>query len=391
MATQQQFVPGGQGPPQQQQVHPTVSYGQPGGEQAVVMPRGDQQRQWQTGNMPAAPAQQPGYPQQPWQGYGQQQAQQPQYQQPQPPVQQGYPQYGPPQGQSQSQPQFQGQAQQPQFSHDTILDGPGVPPELRGRTFGQAMQVYGALANSWLTRQGYQQQGQPQPQVGQYGQQQPVQQQQQQPPAQRWQQQRPPVQQPQQGQQQSQFWADPDRRISELSRQAIREELGPLLQRTAAADVAGARSAAMQGIPDFASLEGEVMQMLGPADPAALANPETWISAADLIRGKQQREGRYRPQQPGQPRAQPQMNGGYQNGYQQNGQQLPTQWSPRSVPAGQQQIAPQYTFFSEQPTPPQFGQNGAAGLLTQEEQYYARQMGMSDEAYAGWRGGVIRR
>jgi hypothetical protein len=171
MATQQQFVPGGQGPPQQQQVHPTVSYGQPGGEQAVVMPRGDQQRQWQTGNMPAAPAQQPGYPQQPWQGYGQQQAQQPQYQQPQPPVQQGYPQYGaPPQ---QPQPQFQGQAQQPQFSHDTILDGPGVPPELRGRTFGQAMQVYGALANSWLTRQGYQQQGQPQPQVGQYGQQQP--------------------------------------------------------------------------------------------------------------------------------------------------------------------------------------------------------------------------
>ena len=356
----------GQGQVPQTPLHPTVTYGQPGGQQAVVLPPNAPMpgQQVQTPGAPPQyygagydPSQMPPAPQQQQFQQQQQQGQQPQYGQPAP--QQGYVPAAPPAqpgafGQPQGGQPFQAAPPQPQQQAqpvrlDTVLDGPGVPPELRGRRLGDALQIYNTLATDWVKRQAQGgQQFQQQPQA-----QQPQQQQQQNP----------------QQQQRNGFFED--------FRGVVREELGtmlgPVMQQSAQQGIQGARNQAAQQVQDFQMLEADVLQYVTGLPPQALANPDTWLSAADMARGKMIREGRYNPQaqQPQQQQAQQPMN--------------------RSVPAGMSAI-PQYQFFSEQPTPPQQGQGGMGNFgLSNDELWAAQTMRMSPESYAAWKGGVTRR
>lgn len=381
-----------QGPagPQQTPLHPTVSYGQPGGQQATVLPPQGYAPQ---GYQPA-PVQHQGYgaptqysPQNIPPAPVQQQAPQGGVYQPQPPQPQA------PQGYA---PQGYGQPQQPQppqgfqIDPNTILDGPGVPPELRGRRWGQIASTYQTLAQDFINRQNFQRSagalaspagGQQQPRQGggepqgqQTGQ-----------------------QTQQQGRQQPQDWRQEIRQI-------VGEVISPVMQRTQAQAMTDAAEQARRSIPDFNDLEADIVQTLQGAPPESLANPAVWQSAADLARGRRARMG-YQ-QQPGVPSP----NGQH---VQQVPQVVQTQYGPVAIPANraptpqvqypggyapmgaypqsvpaQQAPIPQYQFFSEGPTPPTM--HSVSNLLTPQERDYARKMGMSDQDYMAWRGGVVR-
>lgn len=338
--------------------HPTVPYGE-------QPPQG--------GSWGAPPGWSPGYGQQP--GWGQ------------PPQGGGQqPQGGQPQG---------GRAFQ--LQDDMLLDGPNVPPELRGRTFGQVKAIYTALANDWLTRQRSatppQGGGQPGAGGGQPGMGAPPQGQQ--PPgAPRW------------------DWSNP----ADAFRSVVREELGtmlqPLMAQSNATGVAQARSVAQQQIPDFGYLEGTIMQHVANLPPESLADPRVWINAARLARGELMETGQYRfgagaggggGQQPtgqptgwqGGPGAPPGF-GAPRQGLSSfvNGQGNAIGQPPAgfgygttgimSVPANQP-----YQFFSEGPTPPAFSELGGGGL-SPAEAFVAREMGMAADQYLVWRGGVQR-
>ena len=330
--------------------------------------------------MPPAPQpQQQTFPQQ----------QQQQQQQQQPPVQ-GYGGQAPnpnqphptvPYGQGQ-QPQGQQQQQQPQgqpqggqrsdIPDQLILDGAGGPPELRGRTWGQVKQIYGALANDFLLRQN----GQRPPQG-------------QQPAPQGRQQQQPPVYvqgQPNGGQppqdRATSFWENPEATIERI----VDSRLAPVTQRTTAMAIQEARQVARAGIPDFDYLEAEMIGIMAGADPNALADPRLWQSTAELARGRLMGRNQYDPRM-AQRQQQP-------NGQQPMQDPRQTRGPGSFVPAP---VAPVGQFFTEAPTPPQGGQQygydygqGGQPQITQEEQSYARKMNMTDQEYVAWRGGVIQ-
>jgi hypothetical protein len=368
----------------QEQPHPTVgNFGMPGGPVTIERPSGQPPAAPQGGSWQMPPA-----PQQQQQTFPQQQQQQQQ----QPPVQ-GYGQPAPPQGQPHptvgfGQPAPQGQQQQQQqqpqgqqqggqrsdIPDNLILDGAGVPPELRGRSWGQVKQIYGALANDFLLRQNggqRQQQQQPAPQGRQ----------QQQPPV--YVQGQPNGGQPPQGQRESSFWENPEETIARI----VDSRLAPVTQRTTAMAIQEARQVARSGIPDFDYLEAEMIGIMAGADPNALADPRLWQSTAELARGRLMGRGQYDPRSA---QRQPQ-----------NGQQQQPMNDPRQMrgPGGYvpAPVAPVGQFFTEAPTPPQggqqfgydYGQNGQL-QITGEEQGYARKMNMTDAEYVAWRGGVIQ-
>jgi hypothetical protein len=296
----------------------------------------------------------------------------------------------------QQQPQQQQQqAPQPAARYDipdhVVLDGPGIPPEIRGRTFGQMKQIYGALASDFVSRQpGRQVQQQQQQNVPGVGG--PV-------PS------GPPrgpngqpiyVQgqanggQPQQQDEVRAFWENPAGFIRTAVREEVGTTMGPTVQRNQAQAIQEARSVAASGIPDFAALEGEMMGMLTQADPAALQDPRLWISTADLVRGRMMSQGRYDPRW--QNRQGQQQNGAPQFG--QPGQNFHQQGPGVSVPAPMAPI-PHQTFFTEAPTPPAAnwggGWSGGGGnqwQLSADQQMYAQKMGMSEQQYRDWSGGV---
>jgi hypothetical protein len=282
------------------------------------------------------------------------------------------------QGQQQQVFQQQGQPQQqgvPQVGLNTRLDGPGIPQALRGRTLGEAIQIYGALEGQWAQRNGVTQTP-AQQSLNQLGQ----------------------GQQPQQGsavQTQGQTqgqptnpWTNPGQFFGDLFEQKLEQRLGPVIQHTQQQAVTQAFSIAKGGIADFTGLEAEVMQMLAGADPQSLANPATWIGAADIARGRQVREGRYQP---------PQQQGVQQV---QVPGQAPANWQQgqnpammRSQPAGfnGQTALPAYGFFTESPTAPsvsQFGGNGGAGQPTQLDYQAADKFKMPIQDYMAWKLGV---
>lgn len=392
---------------------PMSTAGAAGSQQRGPMQQGQQGQQFPApGQSPQYPNQgyQPGHtaggPPGSWQGHGVQ-GETPLgvgYSQPN---QSGY--QAPPQGVNQGQgqqPQGQQQGHQIQLGDDMILDGPNVPHELRGRTFGQVKKIYQALASDWVRRQTQPQgAGQPQPQ-GQAPQgQQPPQGYGQQP--QQFQQGQgdqsrrgasddfyiPPNQRngggQQQGQQQPQGQGQPDL-VS-----AIREAMSPLFQREAASGLMQARQYAAQSIPDFNELEGDIMQMLSGASPEALANPAVWEGAADLARGRkararqnggqgqgpyQQPQTQFMTQVPGVPAA---------YGSPQQPQTAPTgapQGWPNFVPANQQPHPGQ--FFSEGPTPP--APTTQVGLSPMQRRI-AEQFNMDPNEYAQWSAQATRR
>lgn len=250
---------------------------------------------------------------------------------------------------------------------DTVLDGPNVPPELRGRKLGQVMQIYSALAEDWMRRNNFnasggsvpiaretqQAQFQPAPQVAGGGNQGAAPQ----PPAQTQPYGRTP------SQPQGQATQDWRAEIRNIVQETVAPLVAPVIQSTQAAEITKARDIARMNIPDFAELEGDIVQVLTVAPPQSLTNPAVWESAADMIRGKRARNG------------QPQQN------FNQQPQALRPNVPTYNPPAP-------HTFFTEAPTPPVV--RNMPGQLTAEERFYAQRMGMSEQEYIGWRGGVIR-
>lgn len=306
----------------------------------------------------------------------------PQGQQPWPPQPQQQPQY---QQQYQQQPQVQ-------LGGGEILDGPGVPPELRGRRVADVMRIYSRLADDFISRRRQQ------PQPGQ----QPEQQPQQQPgvgPQQMYQQ---PNYQQQQQQPQGQQFSEEDQRIAGIVRHVVNEAVQPFQQQQSEVGRRSAYQQAREQIPDFQQLEPDIMDAVRGASDEALANPEFWLSAADLARGRRLRTVGGVPVGQ-QPQVQPQIP--LSQIPQDRFQQPPG--SLQAVPAsGQypQPVAPSaqvgpfgqgqsyYTqspvprpathqFFTEAPTGPSLQQPGGMSLTPQQIEV-ARLAGISPEQYA---------
>lgn len=324
---------------------PGVSYGQPPAQQGY--------------GVPGAQVQQPAYvPPQQLQQFAPQQ-------------QPGLPPQQFPQGQQFQQPQ-QFAPQQPPAgpqlgfapAPNTILDGPNVPPELRGRTWGDAIRLYNGLATDWRQRNA-----QPQTPAAQ------TQQQMQQPSG-------LPPQFPQ-GQQPStpqSFFQNPDERIAQVVRQQIEQTVMPALQpviaMTSEQRLLQARAVASQQMPDFQQLEPDIMSTLASAPPESLGNPQVWIAAARMARGRAIEEGRYRPvqQQTTTTTHQVQVPGTPQ------GWQGPGAATPAAQP---------YQFFTESPTAPSAFQYGASGAPqpTQADYQQASKFGMDIGTWMLWKTG----
>lgn len=305
------------------------------------LPQGGQPMYNPQPGVPGGTISQPLYP------VGHPMAQAPQAQQPQQP-QQGWPQM------SQQQPQqgWPPQAplapqQQGQINDNVVLDGPAVPPELRGRTWGDAKRLYQALSTDWLRRQSQVQQfQQPQAQAPQF------------------QHQAPPAQAPSGP---LSFQQQQDSRIAQIVAQTVAPMLQPLVQQNQSQAVLQARQIARTGMPDFDYLEPDIMQRVAGASPEVLANPMTWKLAADAARGERVLIGQYRPQMQMQ-------------------RQMPGPGA--SVPANGQ--APVHTFFSESPSAPAFATGG--GIVprqpTQEDAFYAQRFSMPVQDYMAWKYGT---
>jgi hypothetical protein len=350
MTYPQQGMPGATGLPQMPMGQQALPPQQPTGGYGIESLPGPQGPQGQYPafpgyagagpGVPGTPQAQPLQTAMPGQGWGQQPMQQ---------GQQGMQQGMPPQPQQgqMSQPQ---QSRTAQLDDGTILDGPGVPPELRGRSWGDARRLYQALSTDWLTRnrqpttpaqQTMQSVQQPQP--PRYG---PT------PPSQ-------PLPPQQGGQQGQQFWQDPQRSIQEAVSAAVEQRLAPIAQQSQAQAIMQARNIAQTGVQDFGYLEPYVMQIVGQADPELLTNPQTWVAAARMARGQLVEAGQYQPQQ---------------------SQQRP-----------QSQQVPVNQFFSEAPSAPSLaGYQGQAGVPqpTQTDYEYARRFQMPVDQYMSWKHGV---
>lgn len=337
------FVPAGSGAPAP---HPTVPFGQPGGPGTVVLPPNAPVPSASVASQLTAPPAPVGFSPQAPAAPAAPAA---------PPAPSTFPQgtqppYAvAPQAQPAAQPQ--GQVTIPD---NFVLDGPTVPQELRGRTWAQVKAVYGALASEFIS-------GRPSAV-----------------PAPRPNQPTAPAPQPQaqsaaapagQPDRVRSFWEDPMAAID----QAIERRLAPVTQRTSAMAVQDAMNLAKSHIQDYAQLEAEMIPVLRAAPPELQQDPSFWTSTADLVRGRLMAAGRYQYQ--GAPAARP-----------------PQAPQPQSAPPGPGAFVP--TFFTEAPTPPApNGFNGGAPNqyeLSSEQKMYASKMGMSEQEYRDWSGGIQR-
>lgn len=296
------------------------------------------QPQYQPGNVPINGQ----YPQQ------FQQQQQQQMQQPHPTAP-----FGQFVGQQQPQQQpFVPQLQMPQIpgpqrlqvQGQEVLDGAGVPMELRGRTVQQVMQIYNALAEKEIARQRQQ------------GGQQPAQQPQQGQP-----------QQPQVGQQapQHSYWQNPAAATAAQVGQVVQQQIQPLQEYVQRNAIRDAQQQAAQQIPDFVQLQEHIAPIIAGADPRMMADPQFWEGAADLARGRA-----YRQMQ-----------------QQRNGQQMQPAAQQRATPA-YQLPQPTYSFYTEGPTPPMQQYQNMPGDMSQEQMRAAQGFGMTPDMYRAWQGGV---
>lgn len=316
-------------PPQQLQLPQDYGAGYP--PSMLPPPPGQQQRP--QGPFAAQPYQAP-LPQQPGQ----------------PPQQAG------PWGAQPYQPQQQPQQQQGQgqaINPNTVLSGPGVPAELQGRTFGEALSTYNGLRNLYM-----QQLSSPPPlPPATVPQTQPHQQQ--------------PQQQGQQPQQQQWDWRNPQQAIRGVVEQAIQETvlpaLAPIHQQNMIQGINGARAQVAQelGVQNFSQLEPDILGMLQGVDPRALVNPQTWrVAAASALGFRQMR---------GSAQAAPQQNG----------------YAPQQPGYGQQPVPNLNSFFTERPGSTA-RQDSQPQQLTPMEIYVAQQMGKTPQDYMAWKGGIAR-
>jgi len=273
-----------------------------------------------------------------------------------------------PPGQPAPQP---GQGNTLQVNDQTILDGPGVPPELRGRSMGEFNRIYAGLRQIAL--------GQTQP--GQIPQPQPI-------PAPQPQPQ--PGAQPQPGQGQPQppqitqadFMRDPagsvnkvvESSIQRVFQQQLLPMLAPLAQQTNDLGIknAMAQVASEIGAERFQQLLPEIQQQLQGIHPSALANPHMWRVAAQSVVGARALSGQPFPQP-----AQQSM--------------FATPAAPFPVQFTNGNPVPGVGMFWSEPPGGQRGSNGVNGIsLSPQEQAAAKMMNMTESEYAAWKGGVAR-
>jgi hypothetical protein len=247
-------------------------------------------------------------------------------------------QFGPPAG-----------ATPQQFESQRIPASADWPPELHGRTLGEARRYYAIMRQDFVARQQELASGRGAPPLaGQPG----------------WQggggQGAPggpaPAGSPPGGSGYGAPQVDPVRQaVQEALAAALPQALAPM--HSSAAQMAYQRVASQY--PDFRQFEAEIIESLRGSPPEFLANPQAWETAYDLIRGRALRGQRLLPpgggQQPPQfPPAQPgyaPAPGGWTppaaappaNPW---GAPSPPAWGPPAPPAQ----APGY--FSEAPTPP---------------------------------------
>lgn len=227
------------------------------------------------------------------------------------------------------------------------LSGPGVPPELQGRTLAEGLQSYGMMR-----------------QVVLQGQQRPAPQVQQQAP-----QGATPAQQVGAAAQPKSFWADPEGAIERI----VDQRLAPVTQQSQLQAVQGARDTVAAQFPQFSQYEGLVLQKMQGLSPDVLANPKAWEIAFQQVVGEVALSGGRFPtggQQQANGHLQQPANNGWQPYTQ--GQQNP-QGGPRLG-----------DFFTEAPAANFAGNapNDGTYGLTPAQQEVARRFGYSNEQYA---------
>lgn len=248
------------------------------------------------------------------------------------------------------------------------------PPELWGRTMGEAMRYYAIMRQDFVQRQAAAQSGQ-QPLQGQ-----PTQQPQRQFQDSTVTQQRQgayvqPLQPQYQQPQQPTGYIPPQQQAPAevpLTLDAVQRVVEQTLSR-AMAPMAQASAASVQQqmrgrFGDWAIYEQGILTELQGADPTALLNPGLWESAYYYVKGKSVSENPPRQQAPigyGQPQVNPSYPGG-------------PIFQP--VPAD---------FFSEAPTAPAVQPNANGQLNDPNDEVYARRFGMPVEEYRAWKGGRV--
>jgi hypothetical protein len=281
----------------------------------------------------------------------------------------------PQQFQQQGQPgQFQQQMPAPQgMSDQTILSGPAIPPELQGRSWGEAKQIYSGLRDVVLRS------AQQVPQSALTQQQAPLHS-----PA--------PAQgapnningqAPLAGNGQD-FWRNPAEAIDRAIATRLDQALAPVVQRTQLEAAQSAQQIVASEFPDFAAYAPAVLTSLQQADPRLLGNAELWRTAYFVAKGRAQAFSGLNGAggNPGGQQGQPQQPfvGGQQapQGYFQPQQALP----------GQQPVPNMNSFFTEQPGRQGPSQQGVQ--LNDAQRFAADKMGMTHADYAAWLGGMGR-
>jgi hypothetical protein len=301
---------------------------------------GQPQQPMYPAQQPVIYTQQPGFAPAPAPQYG---APAPQYQPPPPP------QYGqPPQQPAQLPPQFQG------ADLNARLGGPGIPPELQGRTVAEGLRFYGIMREEFAR----QRQQQPQPLQGQPGQQ-PAQPQQ---PAPQFSAQPRVPGQPGQ--------PDPMRQyITDGLREVLPEMLAPLTAPITQRQVQETYGAVRQRYPDWAQYEGDIMQSLQGANAQQLSNPDVLEAAYFYAKGRGVTRGQQAPQ--GQP------------GYQPAWPPQPPQGLAPPMPQSYAAMAPAFVEGPTPPPPASYGQNGQQN--DPRDELFARRFNVPVEVYRSWK------
>ena len=312
-----------------------------------------------------------GYPTAPQQGqpplrdqYGQViQSAPPQGWQP-PPVQAPPPQPVPPQQYQQPPQQAPQQGQPGQLDMNQRLHGPNVPPEIQGKTLGEAMRFYNVMRQDFLERQQGQRQQQPQNQGVAPGQQ-PGQPQYQ-------------GQQPQRGYIPPQQQESQDDAIRRVAADAVRSVVAPILQPIQQASSRTVKQGVAARFHDWGQFDQQIEEMLSGADPSVLMNPGIWETAYYNVKGRAFSQ----PPQQGQQQFQ-------------QGAPAPQQFQPQQQPwqTAAPQAQPPYNpngYFVESPTPAAPSPTGAGPNVAEPHDHImARKFNMPVEEYRLWKGGNV--
>ena len=245
---------------------------------------------------------------------------------------------------------------------------PAYPPELWGKTLGEAMRYYSVMRQDFMVRNAPQQQPQQPPPQAPY-QRQPVMQPHQQPQQPAYQPNYGGYQAPQQVPQIQQVQPqgfDPAQ-MDEIVQRAVSAALGPVQQVTAQSVYQQVR----QRFPDWDQFDAEIQMAVSGASPQQLLNPQMWESAYFFVKGRVLSDPR---------RQQPQY--------------VPDARDPFNRPVNGATQTPPPSVFTESSIPQAPGNPGGPGGGNQEafsphDIEMARRFGIPVEEYRAWKGGRV--